>query len=213
MERTVASMAIILLGLSLTACAGTKTGSATASLPNSVQLGATQSSPTTTSTLPGSYWKDDGDKDSDDYAHSGKLPDDDDDRNLLAPYPNRPSQAELKAIAATVRGYYTDAAADDGARACGLLDMSLATSLDEGTSQPRQDLNGGCTAAVDHLFREQHQQLITQEPATIVVTSVHVKGDLGLALLGFRKAPEGAILIEREGGVWKLGALFDSEIP
>jgi hypothetical protein len=215
MRATVASMWIILFCLSLSACASTAktTGPTAASSPDSAGGGASDSTAATRHTSPGGYWENDGDKDSDDHAHSGELPDDNDDRNLLAPYPDRPSQAELHAITGTVRGYYAAAAAENGAKACGLLDASLAVGLGEGSGRPSHSSSSGCAAAVEHLFKEQHRQLATEEPATMVIISVHVKGDLGLALLGFRKAPEGAILIEREGGIWKVGALFDSEIP
>jgi hypothetical protein len=215
MKALAAHLAIVLLGLGLAACSdtGKTTGSTTESSADKPDTRTVRSPAATSSTLPGSYWKYDGDKDSDDYAHSGKLPDDDDDRNLLAPYPNKPSQAELEAITATVHDYYTAAASENGGRACRLLDTSLAAGLGEDLVHSGQNSSDGCAASVDLLFKEQHQQLATEEPATMVVTSVHVKGGLGLALLGFRKAPEGEILIERVSGVWKLGALFDSEIP
>lgn len=217
MKATVALPAIILLCLNLAACAGrgaSKTPESTvANSPSGSESGATPPTQTTSSPVSRSYWKYDGDKDSDDYAHSRGLPDDDDDRNLLAPYPDKPGQAELQAIIATVRRYYTAAAGGNGAQACGLLDTSLAAGLGTGAGRPSHSSSNGCAAAVDRIFKEQHRQLIADEPATMVVTGVHVKGTLGLALLGFRTAPEGAILIERESGIWKLGSLFDSEIP
>jgi len=46
----------------------------------------------------------------------------------------------------------------------------------------------------------------------MVVISVHAKGNLGLAVLGFRRVPESEILVEREGSSWKIDALFDSEM-
>jgi predicted small lipoprotein YifL len=215
MKAMLAPLAIALLSLGVAACgsAGKATRYRAPSESNSADTATLPPQPATSSTSPGSYWRYDGDKDSDDFAHSGKRPDDDDDRNLLAPYPNSPSRAELQAIVAAVRGYYAAAAAGDGTQACRLLDTSLAAGLGEGASQPGHGSDSSCEATIDRLFKEQHQQLAIEQPATMVVTSVHVKGDLGLALLGFRKAPEGEILIERDRGTWKLGALFDSEIP
>jgi hypothetical protein len=42
------------------------------------------------------------------------------------------------------------------------------------------------------------------------VTGVYLKSDLGMAVLGFRHAPESAILLSREGQAWRVDALFDS---
>ncbi len=40
----------------------------------------------------------------------------------------------------------------------------------------------------------------------MTVIKVYVKGTLGVAELGFRKTPEQELIVEREGGTWKVDA-------
>lgn len=200
------SLAILCTGLG--AC-----GNAT--VPTSRQstdtTGAYKGSPSTVSrtTASGAYLKNDGDKDSDDVKHRGTLPDDHDDHELLAPYGPEADRAERHAVAIVVKRYYEAAAAGDGVQACALLDKQLA----EGLVEAGQAARTGCATSLTRLFAEDRKQLAAEKVATMVVTGVHVKGDLGIALLGFSAAPESEILVEREGRAWKLGALFGAVIP
>jgi hypothetical protein len=154
----------------------------------------------------GGYFEGDGDADPDDNTSKES----NDNGDLLASYPGRPSEADMRAITAVVKSYYAAAAARDGAKACQLLDSSLAMNLGEGSGHSGAK---GCVAAVDHLFKEEHQRLIADEVATMAVTSAHLKGEVGLALLAFKKAIQGEIIVEREGGMWKVDALIDGEVP
>jgi hypothetical protein len=155
----------------------------------------------------GSYLKVDGDKDNDDSDHPiSRL---DDDGVLLNQYGGKASRADRQAVAAVLEGYYAAAAAEEGAKACALLDPSLAEGL---AVAPRPGAGKTCAAGVSALYKQQHAQLAA-DAASMVVTEVRVKGDLGLAVLGFRAKPEGEILVERERGAWKVDALFDSQLP
>jgi hypothetical protein len=210
MKATLTALAMALLSLGMLACGGTGKVSGTTTLSSSANAGATspRSKTASSSAAPGSYWKNDADKDSDDYAHSGTLPDDDDDSKLVALYPGKPSQASQREIAAIVKSYYAAAAADDGTKACELLDSSLAAGLSENAGSA-----ASCVTPIDRLFAQERQQLSEDEVSTMVLTGIHMNGELALALLGFRKAPERELQLEREGRAWKIGALVDSEIP
>jgi hypothetical protein len=212
MRSLLALFAVGLLSVCLAACGGTSKGAGSASHASS-NAAATGSTPLTTSstTPPGSYFKNDGDKDGDDEDRGGKSADNDD-RALLAAYGNEAGQADKRAVTTVVKGYYAAAAAGDGAKACSLLATSLAMGLAEGQSQSVQSGGKTCAAAVSLLFKQQHQQLAADDVATMVVTGMHVKGNLGLAVLGFKTMPEGEILVEREDRAWKIDALFDSDM-
>ena len=45
------------------------------------------------------------------------------------------------------------------------------------------------------------------------MTGAHVNGAAALVTLGFRTVPEREIILQREGGAWKIDALFDSPLP
>jgi hypothetical protein len=204
--------AMALLSASIAACgnAGERTPSTSHASSGAV---AEKPSAVSSAASSGSYLKDDGDKDSDDELHKSKHEDDEDDSTLWAPYGGKVSEVTLRAVAAQVRAYYAAAAAGDGGKACALLYRGLASGLGESPSQANRAGTSACASTVAHIFKERHQQLAGDEVATMVVTAVRRKGDLGLALLGFKKAREGAILVKREAGVWKIASLLDSEIP
>jgi hypothetical protein len=204
--RMAALLAIALLSANLAACGGTS------GEMNSLSKSSSSTPNTVSSVPPGSYLKNDGDKDSDDEKHKDKRPDDDDDRNLLAAYGPEAGQADRRAVTAVVKSYLAAAAAGDGTKACPLLYGSLASNLARDQSHSSQGGNT-CATSLARPFREEHQQLVDDDIPTMVVSGVHVKGDFGLAQLGFRATPEREILLEREGHIWKMAALFDSELP
>ncbi|MGA9876674.1 MAG: hypothetical protein WBQ21_12790 [Solirubrobacteraceae bacterium] len=160
----------------------------------------------------GSYLKKDGDKDFDDDGPQKKVHTNDD-AVLLAASGGEPGERTKQAITAVVKRYYAAAAAEDGATACSLLYSTLANAV--ASSQTVTASAGGktCAAAMSLLYKQQHVQLAADNVATMLVTGVHVKGNLGLAVLGFRTMPEGEILVELEGGAWKIDSLLDSLMP
>ena len=206
-----ALLAAVLLGATMVACGGAaKLASSRSSPPTRLGTsGATATTATSSAVPSGSFLKEDGDKDSDDGAyptHPGR-----DDQSFLATYGIRARPAVVRTIAALVKRYYTVSLAGDGASACGLLDAGLATALaaQQGTAAHG---TAACGASLSPLLTQQHQHLLTEEPATMVVTSVYAKDNLGVAVLGFRNAPEGVIVLAREGHAWKIDALFDSPL-
>lgn len=161
---------------------------------------------------PGGYLKADGDGDNDDDNGHQKKGTVNDDVTLLSYYGGTAPPADRQAITAVIKRYYAAAVAEDGMTACSLLHSSVALALAKGQSQATQAGKAACAAALAPLLKQQHKYLVAIEVPTMVVPVVHAKGDLGLAVLGFRSQPEGEILVEREGRAWKLGALLDSEL-
>jgi ketosteroid isomerase-like protein len=156
---------------------------------------------------PGGYLKSDGDNDADD---EGKARGTDDQQGTLAEG-RAADDADKRAVTRVVRGYYAAAAAGDGARGCSLLASGIATAVAE-----RQLQSGGaktCAASLSLLFKQQRQRLAAEEVDTMVVTGVRISGSDGFAALGFSRMPEGGIVVQREGAVWKVDALFESTVP
>jgi hypothetical protein len=206
-------LASTLLGLGATGCAaGTAT---TPTSPPSHTTGPTDDATAGPPTHGGSatgYLKNDGDKDFDDAEHDRGNPEGDASA-LFAPFGHRASPADAQAVTRLVRSYFAASAADDGAKACSLLAASLARGVGPDPGRSTGGVRSGCAASMSLLLEQQHRQLIAEDVATMVVTRVHVKGNLGVAALGFRRVPESEILVEREAHTWKIDALFAGDMP
>lgn len=203
----VALLTIALLGATLAACGDTrKVADLTATGSRSIGSAASH----TTSATPEGYVREDGDKDYDDGPHPTKGQRDN--GSLFAIYPGRAGRTEARAITTVVKRYYAASAAGEGAGACALLSAGLAKGLAADHAQPTQSARTTCAAAISPLLAQQHRHLIAEDPTTMMVTSVHLNGKLALVVLGFKRAPEGQILLEREGHTWKIDALFDNEM-
>jgi hypothetical protein len=201
-------LASVLLALAANACGSTT--KVVGSTPSSSGSGSTREAPTSVpshSEPPGSYLKWDGDKPDDGSGQRGN-----DDPPFLKSYGAPARATDRRAVSALVKRYYVAAAAENGATACSLLTSALANSVAAGVGQPTPGAGSNCASSMSLLLKQQHQVLAAREPATMVVIGVYVKGDLGLALLGFRRTPESTIIVEREAHVWKIDALFDSEL-
>jgi hypothetical protein len=143
-----------------------------------------------------------------------------DDRTVRA-YGQRASAGERRAVSVIVKRYFQTAAQGDGARACKLLSTRLARRHDlssvvpsDYSSPKTMALRGKpCAQFMDGLFAIDRQQIAAADPASVVVTSARVKGRIGLAVLGFRIAPERQIRLRLEHRAWKMDALLDLPIP
>jgi hypothetical protein len=212
MRQLLALLATALLGVSAAACdsAGKGAGAVSTPPPSSNNTGTAGGA---AATVPvriaqsGSYPKD-SDKDGDDKRHPANA--ENDDRTLFAAYAGRASPADRRAVTILVNRYYTAAAAGDAAKACSLLSSSLAAGLATSQGHSGQGDHNTCAGPMSLLIRQQHQRLIADDVTTMVVTSVYMKGDQGLAVLSFKAMPEATIAVEREGHAWKVGALLDS---
>ena len=208
--RAVKVLLIALLSASLSACGGNRGTNSDSSLPASHNSSAA----TTTSTIarttgPGGYLKEDADKDGDDgyYPHGPQQ----DDEHILALYGGRARPAEARTIAALVRRYYVASLAGNGASACALLNPGVVAALVATQGQTARG-SSACATAIAPLLAHQHQRLLAENPATMVVIGVYTKPDLGLALLGFRNAPESDIVVAREGNTWRIDSIFDNQL-
>ncbi len=157
----------------------------------------------------GGYVHEDGDQDGDDGHHAADPGQDD--GSLLESYPAKASPAQAQAIAEVVKRYYAASLASNGAGACALLSPSLASGLAaEGTGS---GAHGQCATAMSQMLAQQHAHLVAEEPASMVVTAVRLNGATGLVVIGFKHAPESELIVQHEGGAWRVGALFDSLVP
>jgi hypothetical protein len=175
--------------------------------------------------------KGDGDQDSSMWDDGYRAPDNDEDPAL----DHRPSDAnegyrdaddldslrvgipmnaaDTKAIEALVRRYYAVAMRGEGAKACSMMTRSFANSvpLDYGKFGAAYLHAGKTCAQIASLqFRHSHSQI----PKTLFFTAVHLENaSRAYALFGSRTAPAGFIAIDREAGVWKIGALLGRSMP
>jgi hypothetical protein len=208
-----ALLATALLGLGMTACGGA--AATTPPSPLSPTAGTTDEATAGPPTHVGSssgYLKNDGDKDSDDAERDRASPEGDA-SIIFAPFGHRASTADARAVTNVVKSYYAASAAQDGAKACSLLTASLALGVGADHAGSVGIARERCAASMSLLLKQQHRQLVADDVATMVVTSVHVKGNLGVAALGFRAMPESELLVEREGHAWKIDALFAGLMP
>jgi hypothetical protein len=203
-----ALLAVSLLGGCLSACGGSgaqKSASRVSNADPARDIGKT----TATAIPPGGYLKSDSDKDTDEHQ---KGPSNEDMREMVTAS-HGAGAANRRAITIVIKRYYLAAVAGDGAKGCALLAPALAEATTREQAQIAPGAGKSCTASLTRLFGQQHQRLVAEDPATMVVTGVHVDGDAGLATLGFRAMPEGEIVLQREGRAWKIDALFESPLP
>lgn len=213
MRSSFAPSVVALLCACVGSCGGgTSGGGGSTSQPSSgaAATASTRATTESSATPPGSYLKDDGDDDRDDKNRHVTAAESDD-APYLASFGKRSSQADRQAVVALVKRYYAAVAGGDGARACSQLHSSLVSGLVEDQGQSVQSVGRTCAAVMSRLLR-QRKQLTASDAATMVVVDVRVKGALGLVALGFRSRRVSQILVKREGGAWKIDALFDSEM-
>jgi hypothetical protein len=193
MRTIFALLAIFVLGSGMTACAGTSSDSS--SSPHAVP--------------PGGYWKYDGDKDPDEHEKGPSH----EDLGEMTTAAYGANTADKRAITAVLKSYFTAAVSGESTKGCSLLAANLATAVTEEQSQLTSGTTGTCATSLSRLLSQQHKRLVREEPTTMVVTGVHVRGNAGFATLGFRAAPESEMVLLREGNTWKIDALFDSTLP
>jgi hypothetical protein len=154
----------------------------------------------------------DGDRDSPADSSAGGASHDSDDATVTG-YGHAASARDAREITALVQRYYAAAAAEDGARACGLTYYILAESIPEDYGRPPgpRYLSGAgtCQAVLSIVFKRFHVQLA--EPPR--VRAVRVNGTLAYALLDWTTLPAGYIEARREGGTWKIDRVLAAPLP
>jgi hypothetical protein len=203
-------LALTLLGIAFAACGNTsKDQGPTFSTGSDPKPSGSYQAATIAKNVPSGYLHNDGDDDTDDIKQDHKIPNDD--GELFAAYGRKASADDAQAITKLVRGYFEAVAASDETRACSLLVTALSQGLVDGqhhSSNPKT-----CQESMSLLFKQQRRNLLTEaEVATMKVISVHVKGNLGLAVLGFRHVPEQELIVERKNQIWKVDALLSSDL-
>jgi hypothetical protein len=203
-------LAIGTLSSGVLACANTRSAPSRGSSGSSgTDPGGAAATTTLAVASRGSYLKSDADGDADDRPHSGPVPID---QNELPVMKYGASHTERRAIVAVVKSYFAAAAAADGKAGCQLIDSNLGTALgQEQTGLPAGD-SGTCAATLSLLFKRQQGHFVAENPTTMVVTGVHVRGEESFVTLGFKTMPESDIILQHEGNAWKIDALFDSPL-
>lgn len=196
-----------LLSIGATAC-GSSDKRITSNSP------ASSAATTSASTVNQDYAEVDKDADND---HDIEGASDDTDNGSTLNFGRPASAADKQKITALVERYYAAAAADNGAQACSMLPLTLSESVGEdygkGSAGPSYLSSGTtCPAVMTLLFEHSRAQLLTEVPQ-LRVTRVRLQQHHGIAILTFGKLPMRKIAVQREGPVWKVENLLDSELP
>jgi hypothetical protein len=150
----------------------------------------------------GSIHRNDRDNDSD---HN------DDDEGTLG-YGHLAGAADRQAIDALVRRYFTDAAAESGARACALLTPFVAERVVEVNGHTATLRGKTCAIVMTKLFRQHHRDLVGKS-ANLQVMRIGVQSDKSLVALDFPEIPEvRQIAMRRYNGRWTVLQLLDGII-
>lgn len=210
MKSLLALVALALFGVGLTACGAGKDASvsvSTAGLPKEAPVSRI---PTKVPPEPAKT-RADADKDNDIGA-----PEDDTNNNSALNFGQAADATDTHTITALLKRYYAAAYAENGAGACQMIYSTLAESVPEdyGQSPPGQPYMRGttCAAVLTLLFKHDHPQLAVELPK-LTVTRVRLMEHHGIAILHFGTLPERQIPVAREGHLWKVEALLDSEVP
>lgn len=211
MKPLLALLAVVLLGVGASACGSSGKGTGSTSQTPSTVAATTAATTTASTTPPPDFRKADRDRDNDIGA-----PDDDKNNNSVLNFGHAASASDEQAISSLVKRYYAAGLAEDGAKACSMIYSTLAEAVPEdyGQSPPGPVYMRGttCPTVLALMFKHFHHQLSVQVPL-LKVSRVRLNEHHGLAVLKFGKMPERQIPVAREGHVWKIEALLDSELP
>jgi hypothetical protein len=207
--RTLLVLAATLLSLGASACGGASKGT-NASSP-SVATSATPTKSAARTSPVGIYSHVDSDKDNDVTA-----PYDDKNNDIALNYGHAASAADERAVTTLVHRYYIAAATGAGAKACSLIlsgfSKAIAEDYGRGSAGPPYLRTATtCPAVMNLIFKHSHGELAAALPK-LEVSHVRLVGRNGFAILRFG-ALEREIAVVREGSIWKIGALLDSELP
>jgi hypothetical protein len=134
-----------------------------------------------------------------------------DDGSVLA-YGHAPSAADEQTLAAIVKRYHAAAVAEDGATACSMTTARAvkAIPVDYGQAPGPVYLRGKtCAAVMSLLFKHNHTEIASPSE----ITGVRVSGNEALVLLGSRAVPASVVILQREGGVWKVMGTGERQLP
>lgn len=129
-----------------------------------------------------------------------------------APTFGQPAGAgEHQAIVALFDHYYADAASEDVAGVCSLLDPIAVEDLaeaDGGGNGPQSRQVADCRRVVGKLLAREHRKLAAKR-SSLKVGIVQVRAKRALVVLDFGSVDQQVALVHDEGGVWMLTSLFE----
>jgi hypothetical protein len=155
----------------------------------------------------GGFLKSDGDNDADEHRRGVS---NDDELELVRASRSGATAAERREVTTAIKHYFAAAAARDATTACAMLLSSLAAAV---AAQSMLKSAPSCSAVLARQLSRQHEHLAAEQVASMIVTGVHVSGATAYATLGFRNAIESEVVLQRQGGSWKMNSLFDSSLP
>jgi hypothetical protein len=198
--------ASVLLAALVAGCGSSRAGTVKSATTGTASTAAA----TTEAALPPSLFKADRDRDNDAEAAG-----DDKNNNAVLNFGHPAGASDQRAITALLERYYRAAATEDGAAACSMIYSTLAESVPEDYGSyagPAYMRGSTCPAVLTLLFKHYHR-LLTIEVPKLKIARVLLQERHGLAVLSFGALPEREIHVQREGHVWRVTALFDSELP
>lgn len=157
-----------------------------------------------------------GDADDDDRGLTEREPEDEDD-HFVRKLGRDGTEAERRTIANLLSRYYGAAASGEGAKACSLMDSSLAHGHDLERSLPAElrpaagssVMQGEGCAGVETLLFHLNRPQLALERASVLVAALRVQGARAVAVLRFRSIGEREIPFQKSQGQWKIAALTD----
>jgi hypothetical protein len=156
--------------------------------------------------------KPDSDEDAD---NEGNVYYDWDDAKILA-YGHPANTSEERTIISAVERYYTAAIPANGSTVCRLVSTNVASATLREFGQGAGPLALGgrtCPLVMSHLLKRLKLEVSVSGRAP-VVGPVRVEGGNAFVLLTFEGSrPSRYTLVRRQGGVWRVNALFDMGLP
>jgi hypothetical protein len=183
MRALLGLLAIVLLGMSFTACGGS---SGSGSFPHAAASTAAPKK----------------DRDDDD--------DNNDDDNQVLYYAQAAVGNNRQAIESLIVDYYAASAAENGAKACTLLMPFVAESVVESVGESPGLHGKNCAVVMSKLFKLHHGELATKS-AQLKFYSVRASNRKALILLSYAYLPEvRQFILRRDGsGAWRVMSLLD----
>lgn len=229
MKSLIALIALVLFGGGLAACGASSNGTnptSHASVTGATR-GTTDSVPVSGSDglkgdeddddLPGGETgsnanDDDNDFDNDRTGNEGKGYYDEDDGTIEA-YGHPASAEEARPLTVLVERYRAAAIADDGVKACTMLDTTLLATLPESYAKQQGPayLRGAkdCETIMSRVFMHS-----PSAPNNLLhVVAVRVARGQGYVLLGSKTLPASYVPVKREEGRWRIAGLLVAPLP
>jgi hypothetical protein len=154
--------------------------------------------------------RNDGDNDFD--SRGGGLYDGDD--GEVTRFGRKATPEEMSLVGAAVKRYFAAAVANDASKACSMIAPLLVKNVVKDLSRrtgPPYGHSRTCAELMSKVFKRFHAQLARYADSLSVI-DLRLNRGAGPLVFGAKGLPVRQILVVREGGVWKMNALLDSEL-